>query len=126
MASENTPTPAEAEFIAVVETGPLTEVEVVEAPDGGLIVRAVAVDPDTADEVPVSIALDPDGAALVVTVASEETVVTRDDSSEDASSKNSKLIRPLRKLHELATRLEQEAKGKAREVAERLRLKRNG
>jgi hypothetical protein len=127
MANETKPTPTEAEFIAAVESGPLTQIEVIEAADGeGVIVTALAVDPDSADEVPVSITLDPDGGAYIVTVAAEEVVVPRDQSPEDeASSQNSRQIRPLRKLHELATRLEQEAKGKAREIAERLRLKRD-
>jgi hypothetical protein len=127
MASEEKPTPTEAEFITTVESGQLTQIEVFEATGGsGLIVTAVAVDPGTSDEVPVGITLDPDGDAYVVTIAREEIIVPRDQSSDTgASSEKSRHIRPLRKLHELATRLEQEAKGKAREIAERLRLKRN-
>jgi hypothetical protein len=127
MASEETPTATEAEFITAVESGPLTQVEVIEATDGaGLIVTAVAVDADTAGEVPVGITLDPGGAAYVVTIAREEIIVPREQSSErEDSSEESRHIGPLRKLHELATRLEQEAKGKARELAEKLRLKRN-
>lgn len=125
MASETKPTPIETEFIAAVQSGPLTQVEVIEATDGaGLVVTAVAVDPETGDEVPVSITLDPGGAEFVVTIAGEENIIPRDESPEKASSsKNSRHIGPLRKLHELATRLEQEAKGKARQLAERLRLK---
>jgi hypothetical protein len=127
MASEETPTATEAEFITAVESGPLTQIEVFEASGGGgLIITAVAVDTDTADEVPVGITLDPDGAGYIVTIAREEIVVPRDQSAEtQGSSGKSRHIGPLRKLHELATRLEQEAKGKARELAERLRLKRN-
>ncbi|SFN61293.1 hypothetical protein [Mycetocola miduiensis] len=127
MASEIQPTPIETEFIAAVQSGPLTQVEVIEATDGaGLVVTAVAVDPETGGDVPVGIALDPDGAAFVVTIAREEIIIPLDESSEQASSsKDSRHIEPLRKLHELATGLEQEAKGKARQLAERLRRKRD-
>lgn len=126
MANETKSTPTEEEFITAVEAGPLTQVEVRDAADGGLVVTAVAVDPDTGDEVPLSITLDPDGAAYVVTIAREQIVVPRDQPAEkETSSRNAGHIRALRKLHELATKLEQEAKGKARELAERLRLKRN-
>lgn len=128
MASEEKPTTTEAEFITAVESGPLTQIEVFEATGGGgLIVTALAVDPDTADEVPVGITLDPGGAAYVVTIATEEIIVPRDQSTEkETSSEQSRHIKPLRRLHELATRLEQEAKGKARQLAEKVRSKRNG
>jgi hypothetical protein len=127
MASEIKPTPTETEFIAAVQSGPLRQVEVIEATDGaGLVVTAVAVDPETGDGVPVGITLDPGSAAYVVTIAREDIIVPRDESPEKASSsKNSRHIGPLRKLHELATRLEQEAEGKARQLAEGLRLKRD-
>jgi hypothetical protein len=127
MATETQPTPTEVEFVAAIETGPLTQVEVIEAADGsGLILTAVAVDPDTGDEVPVGIALDPARGAYIVTVAMEEIIVPEDEAADlDASSGNDRQVGPLRKLHELATRLEREAKGKAREIAERLRRRRD-
>lgn len=124
MASETT-TPTEDEFVMAIESGPLTEVEIRETPDGtGLIVAAVALDPDTADEVPVSITLDPEGETFVVTIATDEILVPRDQPVQNAvSPESSGRIGALQKLHDLATRLEQEAKGKAREIAERLRLR---
>jgi hypothetical protein len=127
MASETKPTPTEAEFITAIESGPLTQIEVIEATDGrGLIVTARAVDPDTGNDVPLGITLDPGGGEYIVTIESEELIIPRDQlPDQDASSVNARQVGPLRKLHELATKLEQEAKGKARDIAERLRLKRN-
>jgi hypothetical protein len=126
MASEVKPTRAEEEFIAAVEASPVTQIEVIEAADGkDLVVTGFAVDPDTAEDAPVSITLDPGGDAFVVTIAREEIVIPRDESSEKESAKDSPLVARLRQLHDLATRVEQEAKGKARQLAERLRLKRN-
>ncbi|MCU1439015.1 MAG: hypothetical protein JWP85_12 [Rhodoglobus sp.] len=127
MASETKRTPTEAEFITAIESGPLTQIEVIEATDGtGLIVTARAADPDTGDDIPLGITLDPSGGAYIVTIETEELIISRDQlPDQDASSVNARQVGPLRKLHELATRLEQEAKGKARDIAERLRLKRN-
>ncbi len=125
MTSETKPTPTEVEFVRAIKSGPLTQIEVIEATDG-LIVTALAVDPDTGGDVPLGIALDPGGAAYIVTIESEELIIPRDQlPDQDASSVNARQVGPLRKLHELATRLEQEAKGKARGIAETLRLKRN-
>jgi hypothetical protein len=116
--------PAEEEYILAVTTGPLTDVIVTEAVDGDhvdLAIDAVSVDPDTGDAVPVSIALNPDDSALIVTVAGEETVVPLVETAEESSSRNAGGIGPLRRLHELATRVEQEAKGKARQLSEKFR-----
>jgi hypothetical protein len=125
-------TPAEEEFILAIETGPLAEVEIVETDDGehvDLSVNAVSVDPDTGEAVPVSISLNPDDSAFVVTVADEEFVVpleeTSDESSDETSDRRAGQIGPLRKLQELATRVEQQAKGKAKELAEKFKRNRS-
>ena len=121
-------TPAEDEFILAIETGPLAEVEIVEIDDGehvDLSINAVSVDPDTGEAVPVSIALNPDDSAFVVTVADEEFVVPLEEPSDESSDRRAGQIGPLRKLQELATRVEQEAKGKAKELAEKFKRNRS-
>jgi hypothetical protein len=124
MDNDKNPSAAEEEFILAVTTGPLTEVAITEALDGDhvdLAIDAVAVDPDTGDAVPVSIALNPDDSAFVVNVAGDELVVPLLETAEESHSGKAGGIGPLRKLHELATRVEQEAKGKARQLAEKFK-----
>jgi hypothetical protein len=121
-------TPAEDELILAIETGPLAEVEIVEIDDGehvDLSINAVSVDPDTGEAVPVSIALNPDDSAFVVTVADDEFVVPLEEASDESNDRRAGQIGPLRKLQELATRVEQEAKGKAKELAEKFKRNRN-
>jgi hypothetical protein len=122
-------TPAQDDFILAIETGPLAEVEVVEVDDGAhvdLSINAVSVDPDTGEAVPVSIALNPDDSAFLVTVADEEFVVPLEETSEDSTDRRPAQIRPLRKLQQLAQRVEEETKGKAKELAEKFTRKRSG
>ena len=105
--------------------GRLLRVAITEAVEDGdhidLAIDAVAIDPDTGDAVPVSIALNPDDSAFVVNVAGEERVVPLVETAEESYSGKAGGIGPLRKLHELATRVEQEAKGKARQLAEKFK-----
>jgi hypothetical protein len=124
MNNDNSRSAAEEEFVLAVTSGPLTEVAITEAEDGDhvdLAIDAVAIDPDTGDAVPVSIALNPDDSAFVVIVAGEERVVPLVETAEESYSGKGGGIGPLRKLHELATRVEQEAKGKARQLAEKFK-----
>ena len=120
-------TPAQDDFVLTIESGPLTEVDVIETDDGShvdLAIEAVAVDPDTGDTVPVSIALNADDSAYVVTIAGDEIVVPLEETAEESSHRQSALIRPLRKLQQLAQRVEQETKGAAKRLAEK--FKRHG
>ena len=122
-------TPAQDDFVLAIESGPLAEVEIVEVDDGehvDLSINAVSVDPDTGEAVPVSIALNPDDSAFVVTVADEEFVVPLEETSEESSHRRAGQIRPLRKLQQLAQRVEEETKGKAKELAEKFKRKRSG
>jgi hypothetical protein len=124
MDNDKNPSAAEEEFILAVTTGPFTEVAVTEAVDGDhidLAIDAMTVDPDTGEAVPVRIALNPDDSAFVVNVAGEEVVVPLLETAEESYSGKSGGIGPLRKLHELATRVEEEAKGKARQLAEKFK-----
>jgi hypothetical protein len=121
-------TSAQDDFVLAIESGPLAEVEIVEIDDGehvDLSINAVSVDPDTGEAVPVSIALNPDDSAFVVTVADEEFVVPFEETSEESSDRRAGQIRPLRKLQQLAQRVEEETKGKAKELAEKFKRKRS-
>lgn len=120
-------TPAQDDFVLAIESGPLTEVEIVETDDGShadLVVTGVGIDPDTDEAVPVSIALNADDSAYIVTIADEEFVVPLDETAEEASHRHAVLIRPLRTLQQLAQRVEEEAKGMAERLA--ARFKRRG
>jgi hypothetical protein len=122
-------TPAQDDFVLAIESGPLTEVEVVEVDDGEHIdvsINAVAVDPETGEAVPVSIALNPDDSAFVVTVAADEFVVPLEETSEESSHRHAAQLRPLRRLQQLAQRVEAETKGMARKLAEKFKRTRNG
>ncbi|NUU07881.1 hypothetical protein [Leifsonia sp. C5G2] len=113
-------TPAQDEFVLELEGGPLTDIVLVEVDDGehvDIAVNAVAVDPDSGEAVPVSIALNPDDSAFVVSVADDEFVVPLEETSEEPSHRHAALIRPLRRLQQLAQRVEAEVKGKAQELA---------
>jgi len=113
-------TPTQDEFVLELEGGPLTDVVLVEVDDGehvDIAVNAVAVDPDSGEAVPVSIALNPDDSAFVVAVAEDEFVVPLEETSEEPSHRHAALIRPLRRLQQLAQRVEAEVKGKAQELA---------
>jgi len=126
MSSDEDRTPAQDEFVLEIESGPLSGVEVVEVDDGEHVdvsINAVAVDPDTGQAVPVSIALNPDDSAFVVTIADDEFLVPLEPASEEASHRRASLIRPLRRLQELAQRVEREAKGKATELARKFKRK---
>lgn len=115
-------TPTQDDFVLAIESGPLAEVEIVEADDGShvdLAINAVAVDPDTGEPVPVSIALNPDDSAYVVTIADEEFVVPLDETAEESSHRRSGLIGALRTLQQLAQRVEEETKGMAKRLAEK-------
>jgi hypothetical protein len=117
-------TPAQDEFVLEIESGPLTDVEVVEVDDGehtDLAINAVSVDPETGEAVPVSIALNPDDTAFVVTVADDEFVVPLDEASEESSHRRAAQLRPLRRLQQLAQRVEEETKGMARKLAEKFK-----
>lgn len=117
-------TPVQDDFVLAIEGGPLTEVEVVETDDGShvdLAVTAVGVDPDTGEAVPVSIALNADDSAYVVTIAAEEFVVPLEETAEESSHRQSALIRPLRRLQQLAQRVEEETKGMARRLADKFK-----
>ncbi|ANF31597.1 hypothetical protein A0130_07855 [Leifsonia xyli] len=120
-------TPAQDDFVLTIESGPLTEVDVIETDDGShvdLAIEAVAVDPDTGDTVPVTIALNADDSAYVVTIAGDEIVVPLEETAEESSHRQSALIRSLRKLQQLAQRVEEETKGTAKRLAEK--FKRHG
>lgn len=122
-------TPAQDDFVLALESGPLTDVEVIEVEDGehiDLLINAVSVDPETGAAVPVSIALNPDDSAFVVTVADDEFVVPFEETSEESSHRHAAQLRPLRKLQQLAQRVEAETKGMARRLAEKFTRKRNG
>lgn len=122
-------TPAQDDFVLAIESGPLAEVDVVETDDGShvdIAVTAVAVDPDTGDAVPVSIALNDDDSAYVVTIAEEEFVVPLEETSEESSHRQAGAIRPLRKLQQLAQRVEEETKGMAKRLAEKFKRGRDG
>ena len=111
---------AQDEFVLELEGGPLTDIVLVEVDDGehvDIAVNAVAVDPDSGEAVPVSIALNPDDSAFVVSVADDEFVVPLEETSEEPSHRHAALIRPLRRLQQLAQRVEAEVKGKAQELA---------
>lgn len=115
-------TPTQDDFVLAIESGPLAEVEIVEADDGShvdLAINAVAVDPDTGEPVPVSIALNPDDSAYVVTIADEELVVPLEETAEESSHRRSGLIGALRRLQQLAQRVEEETKGMAKRLAEK-------
>ena len=121
-------TPAQDDFVLEIESGPLAEVEVVEIDDGEHVdvsINAVSVDPDTGEAVPVSISLNPDDSALVVAVADDEFVVPLEETSEESSHRRAGLIRALRELQRLAQRVEEETKGKAKELAEKFKRKRS-
>jgi hypothetical protein len=120
-------TPTQDDFVLAIESGPLAEVDIVETGDGShvdLAVNAVAVDPDTGEAVPVSIALNDDDSAYVITVADEEFVVPLDVTAEESSHRRSPLIGALRKLQQLAQRVEEETTGMAKRLAEK--FKRHG
>ena len=120
-------TSAQDDFVVAIESGPLTEVEIVEIDDGEHVdvsINAVSVDPDTGEAVPVSIALNPDDSAYVVTVADDEFVVPLEETSQESSDRRAAHIGPLRRLQQLAQRVEQEAKGKAKELAEKFKRRR--
>jgi hypothetical protein len=122
-------TPAQDDFVLALDSGPLTEVEVVEVADGehiDLSINAVAIDPETGAAVPVSIALNPDDSAFVVTVADDEFVVPLEETSEESSHRRAAQLRPLRRLQQLAQRVEEETKGMARKLAEKFTRKRSG
>jgi hypothetical protein len=57
----------------------------------------------------------------VVTVADEEFVVPLEETSEESSHRRAGQIGPLRKLQQLAQRVEEETKGKAKELAEKFK-----
>lgn len=117
-------TPLQDDFVLTIERGPLTDVEIVEVDDGehvDVTINAVSVDPDTGEAVPVSIALNPDDSAYVVTVAADEFTVPLEETSEEPSHRHGALLRPLRKLQQLAQRVEDETKGMARKLAEEFR-----
>lgn len=122
-------TPAQDDFVLALESGPLTDVEVVEVDDGehiDLLINAISVDPETGAAIPVSIALNPDDSAFVVTVADDEFVAPLEETSEESSHRHAAQLRPLRKLQQLAQRVEAETKGMARRLAEKFTRKRNG
>ncbi len=115
-------TPTQDDFVLAIESGPLAEVEIVETDDGShvdLAINAVAVDPDTGEAMPVSIALNGDDSAYVVTIADEEFVVPLEATAEESSHRRSPLIGALRKLQQLAQRVEEETKGMAKRLAEK-------
>lgn len=115
-------TPTQDDFVLAIENGLLAEVDIVETDDGShvdLAVNAVAVDPDTGEPVPVSIALNADDSAYVVTIADEEFVVPLEETAEESSHRRSPLIGALRKLQQLAQRVEEETKGMAKRLAEK-------
>ncbi|MEN0084236.1 MAG: hypothetical protein AAGC66_05675 [Leifsonia sp.] len=119
-------TPAQDEFVLELEGGPLTDVVIVEVEDGehvDVAVNAVTVDPDTGETVPVSIALTPDDSAFVISVADDDFVVPLEETSEEPSHRHAALIRPLRRLQQLAQRVEEEVKGKAKELAKKFSRK---
>ncbi|MGH1550799.1 hypothetical protein ACRAWB_17100 [Leifsonia poae] len=68
-----------------------------------------------------SIALNADDSAYVVTIAGDEIVVPLEETAEESSHRRSALIRPLRKLQQLAQRVEQETKGAAKRLAEKFK-----
>ncbi|WP_374009568.1 hypothetical protein [Leifsonia sp. LS-T14] len=122
--NEEDRTPAQDDFVLAIESGPLAEVEIVEVDDGSHVdvsINAVAVDPDTGEAVPVSIALNADDSAYVVTVAEDEFVVPLQETSEESSHRQAGSIRPLRTLQQLAQRVEQETKGMAKRLAEKFK-----
>jgi len=122
-------TPAQDDFVLALESGPLTDVEVVEVDDGehiDLSITAVSVDQETGAAVPVSIALNPDDSAFMVTVADDEFVVPLEETSEESSHRHAAQLHPLRRLQQLAQRVETETKGMARRLAERFTRKRDG
>ncbi|MDN4616342.1 hypothetical protein P5G50_17980 [Leifsonia sp. F6_8S_P_1B] len=117
-------TPVQDDLVLAIESGPLTEVDVVETDDGSHVdvaINAVSVDPDTGDVVPVSIALNVDDSAYVVTIAGDEFVVPLEETAEESSHRQSALIRPLRTLQQLAQRVEEETAGAARRLAEKFK-----
>lgn len=122
-------TPAQHVFVLALESGPLTDVEVVEVDDGehiDLLINAVSVDPQTGAAVPVSIALNPEVSAFVVTVADDEFVPRFEEASEESSHRHAAQLRPLRKRQQLAQRVEAETKGMARRLAEKFTRTRKG
>lgn len=117
-------TPAQDDLVLAIESGPLADVEIVETADRShvdIAITAVSVDPDTGKAVPVSIVLNDDDSGYVVTVADEEFIVPLEETSEEPNVRKAVAIRPLRKLQQLAQRVEVEAKGKAKELAEKLK-----
>src|SRR6478609_5523448 len=109
-------TPLQDDFVLAIVSGPLAEVDIVEVDDGShvdIAVSAIAVDPETGDAVPVGIALNEDDSAYVVTVGDDEFIVPLDETSEEPSHRKADAIRPLRRLQQLAQRVEEEAKGTA-------------
>jgi hypothetical protein len=127
--NEEDRTPAQDDFVLAIESGPLVDVDIVEVDDGSHVdvsINAVSVDPDTGEAVPVSIALNGDDSAYVVTVAEEEFVVPLQETSEESSHRQASSIRPLRKLQQLAQRVEEETKGMAKRLAEKFKRGRDG
>lgn len=117
-------TPTQDDFVLAIASGPLAEVDIVETDDGShvdLAVNAVGVDPDTGEAVPVSIALNADDSAYVITIADEEFVVPIEETAEEASHRRSRLIGALRRLQQLAQRVEEETKGMAKRLAEKFK-----
>jgi len=127
--NEEDRTPAQDDFVLAIERGPLAEVEIVEVDDGSHVdvsINAVSVDPDTGEAVPVSIALNADDSAYVITIAEDEIVVPLQETSEEASHRQAGSIRPLRTLQQLTQRVEQETKGMAKRLAEKFKRGRDG
>ncbi len=117
-------TPAQDDFVLAIESGPLTEIEVRETDDGShvdIAVTGVGVDPDTGTAVPVSIGLNADDSAYVVTIGGVEYVVPLAETAEESSHRQGGLIRPLRTLQQLAQRVEEETTGMARRLAEKFK-----
>jgi len=115
-------TPAQDDFVLAIEGGPLAEVDIVATDDGphvDISINAVSVDPDTGAAVPVAITLNGDDSAYVVTVADEEFVVPLEETSEESSHRKAPAIRSLRRLQQLAQRVEDETTGMAKRLAEK-------
>ncbi|WP_431219235.1 hypothetical protein [Leifsonia xyli] len=122
-------TSAQDDFVLAIESGPLADVEIVETDDGShvdIAINAVGVDPDTGEAVPVSIVLNDDDSGYVVTVADEEFIVPLEETSEEPNHRKAAAIRPLRKLQQLAQRVEAETKGMARKLAEKFKRPHDG
>lgn len=127
--NEEDRTPVQDDFVLAIESGPLAEVEIVEVDDGSHVdvsINAVSVDPDTGEALPVSIALNDDDSGYVVTVAGDEFVVPLEETSEESSHRRASAIGPLRRLQQLAQRVENETKGMAKRLAEKFKRGRGG